>query len=70
MRKCSVSVVEDRKKRIPTCHELDDVDSEMLVYHRAQPHTRSGEVVQHCRIRCVDYELHMILISRKRHIVQ
>ena len=30
-----------------TYHELDDVDAEMLVYHRAQPDACAGEPLEH-----------------------
>lgn len=47
-----------------TCHELYDVDAEVLVDHGAQADTCSRQPVEHGRERCIEDELYVVLTAR------
>ena len=53
-------------RREETCHELDDVDAEVLVDHGAEPDACAGEPVQHLCVGRVDDELHLVLQSNRQ----
>jgi hypothetical protein len=44
-----------------TYHKLDNINTKMLVYHRTYPNARSGQPVEHQRVRSVDHKFYILL---------